>query len=126
MIFMRDRRPKQRHDTIAHDLIHRPLIAMHGRHHVLQHRVEEVAGFLGIAVGEQLHRPLQVGKEDGHLFALAFERGLGGEDFLRQVAGGVGERGACVLIVRRQCRARSGPSRPAPCPPRRRPAVGHG
>ena len=44
-----------------------------------------LARLLGIAVGEQLHRALEVGEEDRDLLALAFEGGLGGEDLLGEV-----------------------------------------
>ena len=50
------------------------LEAMDGFHHVLEHGVEKLARLLGITVGEQLHGALEVGEEDGHLFAFAFER----------------------------------------------------
>ena len=49
---MRDRRAKQGHDAIAHDLIHGALVAVHRRHHALQHGVEELPGLLGITVGQ--------------------------------------------------------------------------
>jgi hypothetical protein len=49
----------------------------------------------GVAVREQLHGPLQVGKQHGDLFALAFQRAAGGEDFLREIGWGVGERCLC-------------------------------
>ena len=51
------------------------------------------AGVFGVTVGQQLHRALQVGKEHGDLLALAFEGGLGGEDFLGQIARGIPQRG---------------------------------
>jgi hypothetical protein len=47
-----------------------------GVHHVLEHGIEELAGILGVALGQQLHRALEIGEEDGDLLALAFERGL--------------------------------------------------
>src|SRR5262249_61195301 len=47
---------------------------------------------LGIGVGEQLHGALEIGKEDCDLLALAFESGLGGEDLLGEVLGGIGLR----------------------------------
>jgi hypothetical protein len=93
MVFMRDRGPKQRHDPVAHDLVHRPLVAVHGRHHAFEHRVEEVAGLLGVAVGQQLHRPLQVGEQHRHLLALAFEGHLRGQDLLDQMARRIAEGG---------------------------------
>jgi hypothetical protein len=42
---------------------------------------------LGIAVGEQLHRALEVGEEDRDLLALAFQRGSGGQDPLGEMLG---------------------------------------
>ena len=86
MILVRDGRAKQRHDAVAHHLVDRALIAVHGLHHALEHRVEELAGLFGIAVGQQLHRALEVGEQHGDLLALAFQGGLGGEDFLGQMA----------------------------------------
>ena len=82
MVFMRDRRAEQRHDAIAHDLIHGPLVAVHGCHHAFQDRVEELPRFLGVAVGQQLHRAFEVGKEHRHLLALAFQGTPGGQDLL--------------------------------------------
>ena len=54
------------------------------------------ARLFGIAVGEQLHRALEVGEQDGHLLALAFEGATGGDDPLGEVLRGVcvGRRGA--------------------------------
>jgi hypothetical protein len=50
-----------------------------------QHRVEEPARLLGVTVGQQLHRALQVGEEDGDLLALAFEGRPGLQDLLDEV-----------------------------------------
>jgi hypothetical protein len=57
---MRQRCPEQGHDPITHDLIDGAFVAVHGRHHQGQEGIEELAGFCGVAVGEQLHRALQV------------------------------------------------------------------
>jgi hypothetical protein len=73
MIFMRDWRPKQGHNPIAHDLIHGAFVAVHGRHHALQHRAEELARLLGVAVSQEFHGALEVGKQDRDLLALAFQ-----------------------------------------------------
>jgi len=51
-------------------------------HHQCQQRIQKLACFLGISVGEQLHRPLEVCEENGDLLALAFESRLGSEDLL--------------------------------------------
>jgi len=86
------RRAEERHDAVAHDLIHRALVPMDGLHRALQHGIEELPGFLGIAVGEQFHRALDIGEEHRDLFALAFEGAPGGEDLLGEVLRGVGLR----------------------------------
>jgi hypothetical protein len=62
-----------------------------GRHHAFEHGIEELPGLLGVAVGKQFHGAFQVGKEDGHLFALAFEGSFGCQDFLD-------EMGWCVCL----------------------------
>ena len=85
MILTRDRCPEQRHDAVPHDLVDRALVLMDGRHHALQHRVEEVAGLLRVAVGQQLHQGLQVGEQDGDLLALACQGGAGRENLFGQV-----------------------------------------
>ena len=48
-------------------------------------------GLFGVAVGEQLRRAFEVGKQHGDLLALAFQRAAGGEDLLREIGRGVGE-----------------------------------
>jgi hypothetical protein len=65
---------------------------MHGLHHAFKDRIEELPGFLGVAVGEQFHRALEVGEEDSDLLALAFEGAPGGEDLLRKMLRGIGLR----------------------------------
>src|SRR5260370_758632 len=69
---------------------------------MMEDRVEELSRLLGIAVGQELHRPFQVCKQNGHLLALTFQRASRGEDLLNQVLGRVdmwrmelGPRGGC-------------------------------
>src|SRR5215469_7237944 len=50
VILMGQGRPEQRHDAVAHDLVHRALVAVHGLHHPLEHWIEEFLGLLRIAV----------------------------------------------------------------------------
>ena len=97
MILMRQRGAEQRHDAVAQDLIDRAFVAVHRRHHPLEHRVEELLRFLGVAIGEQLHRAFEVGKEHGDLFAFAFERTAGGQDLLGEVWWRVGQRRAFLV-----------------------------
>ena len=89
MIFVGHRRPKQGHNAIAQDLIHRPLKAVHGVHHVLQRGIEEALRGFGVEVTDQLRRALEVGKEHRDLLALAFQGTAGREDLLREIRGGI-------------------------------------
>jgi hypothetical protein len=61
-----------------------------GIHHVLEDRVEQLTCLLGVAIGKERHRALQVREEDRDLLALAFERGLRVDDPLCEMLGGVG------------------------------------
>ena len=54
MVFKRHGGTEQRHDLVAHDLVHRALIAVDGLHHGLEHRIEDLACLFGISVSEQL------------------------------------------------------------------------
>ena len=103
MVLVGDGCPEQCHDPVAHHLIHGPLVAVNRLHHALEHRVEEFARLLGIAVGQELHRALEVREQHGHLLALAFQRASRGEDLLGQVLGRVDMRGM-EFRVRGGCR----------------------
>jgi hypothetical protein len=85
MILMGDRGAEQGHNAVAHDLIDRPLVPVDRLHHALEHRVEDLAGLLRVTVSEQLHRALQIRKEDRDLLALAFQGALRVEDLLGQM-----------------------------------------
>ena len=75
MILVGQGRAEQRHDAVAHHLIDGSLVAVNRIHHVRQNRIEQLPCLLGIAVGKQLHRALQVGEEYRDLLALAFDGG---------------------------------------------------
>ena len=75
-------------------LIHRALVTVDGLHHEFQNGIQNLARLLGVAVGKEFHRALQVGKEHRHLLTFAFQRGLGREDLLGEMLGGVGLRGS--------------------------------
>jgi hypothetical protein len=104
VVLVGERRAKEGHDPVAHHLIDGALKPVHGFHHPLEDGVEELPGLLGIAVGEELHRALQVGEEDRDLLALALEGGLRGQDLLGEVLGGIGLRGVESLSRRRRGR----------------------
>jgi hypothetical protein len=63
---------------------------MDGLHHSLQDRIEESPRLLWVPVGEELHGTLEVGEQNGHVLAFAFERTLGGQDLLGEVFWSVG------------------------------------
>jgi hypothetical protein len=92
VVLERQRRPEQGHDAVAEDLVDGPLVAVDGVHHELEDGVEERPGLLGIEVGEQLQRALDVGEEHGDLLALALEGRLRVQDALGKVAGRVPDR----------------------------------
>jgi hypothetical protein len=52
MILMGQRCSEQRHDPVTHHLVHRPLVAVDGFHHVLQYRIKELSRLLRVTVGE--------------------------------------------------------------------------
>jgi hypothetical protein len=89
MVFMGNGGAEERHDPIAHDLIHRALEAVHGLHHPFEDGIEDGPGFLRVAVGQQLHRAFEVGEEHGDLLTLPFQGGLRVKDFLRQMHWGI-------------------------------------
>ena len=108
VVLMGQRCAEERHDPVAHHLVHRALVAMHGLHHVFEHGVEELARLFRVAIREQLHRAFQVGEEHGDLLPLALQRGLGGEDLLGEMfrcvrLGGSGEQPAGLVIGAAHC-----------------------
>jgi hypothetical protein len=85
VILVGQRRAEECHEAVAHDLVDRTLIAMDGFHHELKHWVENLPSFFGIAVGEELHRTLEVGEKHGDLLALALQRCPRSEDLFGEV-----------------------------------------
>jgi hypothetical protein len=92
VILVGDGRAEERHDPVAHDLVDRALVAVDGLHHAFEHRVQELPRFLEVPVGEEFHRALEVGEQNGHLLPLALEGSLRGDDPLGEVLGGVAFR----------------------------------
>ena len=76
VILMGEGRAEQRHNPVAHHLVDGALVAVDGLHHEFQNGIENLARFLWIAIGEQLHRALEIGEEHGDLLTLALERAL--------------------------------------------------
>src|SRR5215510_509373 len=90
---MRKRRSEQCHDSVAHDLVDRTLVAMHSLNHVFQNRIQKLSCFLWITVGKQLHRTLHVSEQHRHLLALSFESALGSQNLFGEMLWSVGLRG---------------------------------
>ena len=76
VLLVRDRRAEECHDSIPQHLVDRALVMVHGLDHAFEHRIEQAARVLGIAIGQELHRALQVREQDGHVLALALQRVL--------------------------------------------------
>src|SRR5262245_28340892 len=68
---------------------------MHRLHHDMNRRIEKFLGLFRVEVPNKFGRVFEVGKQDGDLLAFAFEGTAGGEDFLREIRGRVGE--GCLL-----------------------------
>ncbi len=92
VVLVRDRGAEERHDPVAHHLVHRALVPVDRLHHALDDGIEQVTGLLGVAVGEELHRPFEVGEQHRDLLALADHGGAGGQDLLGQMRRRVGLR----------------------------------
>ena len=91
MVFVGNRRAKQRHNAVAQHLIDGALEAVHRVHHAVNGRIEELLRRFGIEAPDQLRRVLQVCKEYGNLLALAFQGGA--VRIFRQVGWRVGQQG---------------------------------
>ena len=98
---MGDGGPKQRHDAIAHDLVDRAFILVDGRHHAVEHRIKQLPRLFWIALGQQLHGPLEVSEEHRDLLALAFQGSAGGEDLLSEMWRRVGQ--GCLILRQGGC-----------------------
>ena len=108
MVLVRERGAEEGHDAIAHDLVDGALVAMNRLHHAFEYGVEQPARVLGISVGEQLHRPLQVSEEHRDLLALALEGGLRGQGSARRGALGCRPRARRSALPRPPCGRQGG------------------
>ena len=88
------RRTEQRHDAVAGVLVDGAFEAVHAFGEDLEEALEDAVPRFGIELLGQLHRAFDVGEQHRDLLALAFERGLGLQDLVGEVLGGVVARGA--------------------------------
>ena len=73
MVLVRDGRAEQREDAVAGRLRDVAAVAMHRRHHKLQHRVDDRARLLRIEIAHQLGRALDIREQRGDRLALAVQ-----------------------------------------------------
>jgi hypothetical protein len=78
MVLVRGGRAEQGEDSVAGRLRNVAAVAMHRRHHKLQHRVDDRARLLGIEIAHQLCRALDISEQRRDGLALALERVLRG------------------------------------------------
>jgi hypothetical protein len=120
MVLVGGGRPEQRHDPVAHDLVHRTLVAVHGGLHELDDRIEEDHRLLGVARGQELERALDVGEHDRDELPLALEgspplREQGGQ-MQRRAGGDVrGRGGLAAFPAEARATQRRGAARGADC-----------
>jgi hypothetical protein len=108
VVLVGERGTEQGHDAVTHDLVDGALVTMHRLDHARQHGVEQPARLLGVAVGQELHRALEVGEQHRHLFSLTLQRGSGTEDLLGDVLGCVVDRRGEARLESRGHRHRLG------------------
>jgi hypothetical protein len=76
VILVGQRRAEQGHNPVAHHLVDRAFVMVDGLYHSLEDGVKDLPRVLWIAVGQQLHRALEIGEEHGDLLALPLEGAL--------------------------------------------------
>ena len=130
VVFVGNGGAKQGHDAVAEHLVDGALEAVHGVHHAVDGRIEELLGGFGIEAADEFRRVFEIGKQHGDLLALAFQGGAGRDNFLGEVRGGVGPRPDVrrARLDRRRSAAGGGgtarrQSRPGLCRPHPRPGA---
>jgi hypothetical protein len=76
---------------------------VHGVHHTLQGRVEELLGSFGIQTADEFGGVLEVGKEHRHMLAFALQDRAGGQDLVGEMGRRIGQRGHVRGVGRHQC-----------------------
>jgi replicative DNA helicase len=95
---------EQGHDAVAQHLVDGALEAVDGVHHQPKGRIEELLGGFGVEALDKPGRVLEVGEEDGDLFALAFQGVAGGQNLVGEMGRGVGQRRGVWLTRPARCR----------------------
>jgi hypothetical protein len=92
VVLMRDRGPKERHDSVPEELIHGPFVAVHLGQHQLEGLAHQAVDVFRVEPLREGGEPRDVHEEDRHLLALPFEGAARGQDLFREVFGGIGLR----------------------------------
>ncbi len=93
MILVRDRRPEQRHEPVAEELVDRALVAVHLGQGDAEEAVDDQVKFLRTQFRCQRARPHNVAEQHAHLLALTLDGAPHGQDLLADVPRGVAHRG---------------------------------
>ena len=70
VVLVGDRRPEDGHDPVAGELVDGPLEALDGVGEDREEALHDLAPLLGVVLLGEVHRPLHVGEQHGHLLAL--------------------------------------------------------
>jgi hypothetical protein len=92
VVLVGDRRPEERHDPVTCVLVHSPFESVHPLGQDLEEAIHDPVPLLGVELLLELHGALDVGEQDRDLLPLTLEGGLGLEDLVGEVLGGVGAR----------------------------------
>ena len=100
VVLVRQRRTKERHDAVAHDVVYRALVPVNGCHHALHDALEKLSRLLRVTVRDQLHGSLEVREQHGDLLTFALDGAPGREDLLGEVFRGIGlgRAGRCTCV----------------------------
>ena len=55
MVLVRQRRTEYRHDAVAHHMVHRAFIAVHGFHYLVDNRIDDLARLFRVAIAQEFH-----------------------------------------------------------------------
>jgi hypothetical protein len=90
---------KQGHNAIAEDLVDGALEAVHGVHHMVDGRIEELLGRFRVEPPDEFRWVFEVGKQHRDVLALTFQDGTHGTNFVRKMRWRVGEGAACLAAI---------------------------
>ena len=101
VVFVRDRRPKERHHAVTEELVDCALVTVNRIQDDLEGAVHDPVDVLGIELLGHRRKSRHVREHHGDDLPLALDRPLRGEDLLGKVLGGVRLRGRRTTRGRR-------------------------